>query len=318
MGCGGRGPEKITVAGTTFPNTVGEEHWLDFERNVERLSDGGMPLRMLIYGQLGSEEQLVSGIRRGRIHFANLSAMVISTFIPETALLYAPYLFTSEAEADYVYDKYLTDFFRGLLAEKDLYLLTWYEIGFLNVYAKIPLLTPNDAEGRRFRVGASEAARLFAEAIGADVIPMGFAEVVSSLQTGLIEAGENSVSLYARTGIAGEAPHLTLTEHSFGVSLIVTRKSWWDGLSAEERGVLTEAYPAIADSRAATRAETSADLLDGKVLGIIVHELSGAQRLAWERATRDVTAQLVENIGGRAGEVYALVQQGRREFAARE
>ena len=67
----------------------------------------------------------------------------------------------------------------------------------------------------------SLSARLFAQSIGADMIPLGYGEIVPSLQTGLIDAGENSISLYARTGISAEAPYLTLTRHVFGMSVIV-------------------------------------------------------------------------------------------------
>ena len=41
---------------------------------------------------------------------------------------------------------------------------------------------------------------------------------------GLIEAGDNSVSLYAYTGTAGEASKLSLTGHAFGMSVIVAAK----------------------------------------------------------------------------------------------
>ena len=119
-----------------------------------------------------------------------------------------------------------------------------------------PIIVPADARGRRFRIASSVNARLFAEAIGADAIPLGFAEIVPSLQTGLIEAGENSVTLYARTGIAGEAPHLTLTHHLLGVSLIVARKSWWDALPAADRQVLEQSFPPVGEyPRGGARAE---------------------------------------------------------------
>ena len=38
---------------------------------------------MLIYGELGTEEQIVSGLRRGRVHFANLSANIAATVVPD-------------------------------------------------------------------------------------------------------------------------------------------------------------------------------------------------------------------------------------------
>ncbi|MCK6371315.1 MAG: TRAP transporter substrate-binding protein DctP, partial [Gammaproteobacteria bacterium] len=169
---------------------------------------------------------------------------------------------------------------------------------------------------RRFRIASSLSARLFAEAIGADVIPLGFGDIVSSLQTGLIEAGENSVTLYSRTGIAGEAPQLTLTHHLLGMSLIVSRKRWWDGLPEADRLILERAFPPIERSRAVVRAQTAGDLAAAASLGFVVHELTAAQREEWRRATAGVTAALIRDIGGRAPEIYDLIQRGKAEFAA--
>jgi len=306
----------INLGGTATANTPGEAMWLEFKSKAEAASGGRMELRPLIYGQLGSEEQLLSGLRRGRIQFANLSAQVTSTMVPELSLLYSPYLFEDELEADFVYDEYLTRIYRQLLADKGLHLVTWYEIGFHSVYAKRPVILPADAIGTRFRVSGSLNARLFAEAIGADVIPLGFGEIVSRLQTGLIDAGENSVSLYARTGIAGEAPHYTLTRHAFGVSVIVGNSDWWKGLSEEDRSILSDSFPSVGASRDAIRAETAADLADSR-LGIQVHELNAAQRAEWRRATAPLTEDLIQRIGGNSAEIYAAIQEGRRRYAER-
>jgi TRAP-type C4-dicarboxylate transport system substrate-binding protein len=306
-------PRAAVVAGTTFPNTEGERHWLSFRDSLNAASDGELPLRMLIYGQLGSEDQLVSGLRRGRVQFANLSAMAVSAVVPEMALLYAPFLFDDAAEADYVYDELLTGLYRELLAAKGLHLVSWYEIGFIEVYGQEPLLIPNDARGRRFRVGSGPAARLFAKSLGADVIPLGFADVVPALQTGLIEAGENAVSLYARTGISAEAKHLTMTDHSFGVSAIVASKPWWESLSAAQQDMVSAAWPAIGTTRAAVRGESGADLADDS-LGIVVHRLTPAQREQWRTETAAVTDQLIAKIGGRSAEIYARIQTVRSDY----
>jgi len=323
VGCGGEdgrdpaGPQTVIVnlGGTTVPDTPGEVVWLSFKEQAEAASEGRLELRPLIYGQLGSEEQLLSGLRRGRIQFANLSAQVTSTVVPELALLYAPFLFDSALEADYVYDHYLTDIYRDLLAQQNLYLLTWYEIGFHSVYAKESIILPGDAIGRRFRVSSSLNARLFAEAIGADVIPLGFGDIVSGLQTGLIEAGENSISLYARTGIAGEAPEYTLTRHAFGVSVIVADQKWWNRLDETDSRVLQESFPTIDESRKLTRRQDEIDLLDPE-LGIHTHDLTAEQRAEWKTATAGVTGQLIAALGGRSAEIYDIIVKGKAEYAA--
>jgi TRAP-type C4-dicarboxylate transport system substrate-binding protein len=306
----------VNLGGTTVSDTPGEAIWLSFKQKAEAAAGGRLELRPLIYGQLGSEEQLLSGLRRGRIQFANLSAQVTSTVVPELSLLYAPFLFDDSEQADYVYDTYLTALYRELLAEHNLHLVTWYEIGFHSIYATAPLIVPADARGRRFRVSSSLNARLFAEAIGADVIPLGFGEIVSSLQTGLIEAGENSVSLYARTGIADEAPHFSQTRHSFGVSVIVVDKKWWDGLAVEDRKILTDSFPPVAESRRLTRAQDVADLND-PALGITLHALSDQQRNEWKSATAGVTERLIDQLGGRTREVYELILRGKAEYEAK-
>jgi len=310
------GARVVTIGGTTTPNTPGEATWLGFKSRVEAAAGGRIRFRPLIYGQLGSEEQLLSSLRRGRIQYANLSAQSVGTLVPELSLLYAPSLFADYAEADYVYDRYLTDIYRDLLAEKGLYLITWYEIGFHHVYAREPIIVPADARGRRFRVSTSLNARLFAEAIGADVIPLGFGDIVSSLQTGLIAAGENAVSLYARTGIAGEAPHLTLTGHSFGVSVIVSQKQWWDALPDADRRLLAESFPGIDETRRAIRRETEDDLANSDKLGYVVHTLTPEQREEWRRATAPVTGKLIQALGGRSAEIYRTIERARAEYRA--
>ena len=269
---------------------------------------------MLVHGQLGSEENLVSGLRRNRVHFANLSAIITSTLIPETALLYAPYLFDNEEEADFVYDNYLTQIFTELLAAKGLQFISWSEIGFHNVYGKEPILLPEHAKGKRYRVSASLSSRYFAEAIGADVIPMGYAEIVQSLQTGLIEAGDNSVSLYAKRGIDQEAPHYTLTQHSLGMSIMVARKIWWDQLTPRQQQIITNAWPEAKILRQSLRAEVARDLANAASLGIVVHTLSASDRELWKQATQGQAERLALAIGGQATEVLDLISEGKKQF----
>lgn len=318
-GCsrGGEGAAQdaaIVVAGTAAPRTAGESLWLDFAGQVEERGEGQLSLRLLVYGQLGSEEQLLSGLRRGRIQIANLSALMLSTVVPEMVLLQAPYLFGCEAEADRVFDELLTPYFRTRLREEDLVLLEWLEIGFHHVYGRFPVHTPAAVAGTRYRVSSSLGSQLFARALGADVIPLGFADIVPSLQTGLIETGENSVSLYVRTGIATEAPHLTLTAHAFGASAVLASRRWWDALPAERREILSAAFPGIDHSRRAIREEARADLADSARRGIHVHRPDAAERDAWEAAGARAHAQLIERLDERGRSLYQQIVAVKADF----
>ncbi|MCY4156716.1 MAG: TRAP transporter substrate-binding protein [Gammaproteobacteria bacterium] len=305
---------EITAAGTAVPNTIGEQHWLTFQRKVEEGSQGRFRVRMLVHGQF-SEEQIAAGLQRGRVQIGNLSAMMASTLVPETAMLYAPFLFDSEEQADFIYDHYLTGLFASLLAEQGLHLVSWSEIGFHHIYSVTPVLSPADMRGRRYRVSASEASRLFGDALGADVIPLGFGEIVPSLQTGLIESGENSLSLYVRTGTPGEAPHLTLTAHSFGMSVIVAGKAWWDGLADSDREIIALAYPSIAETRKDTREEAARDLENAQSFGIQPRWPDPVERDRWAASVAHVPEALARAVGGQSGLVLETIAEGKAAFA---
>lgn len=312
----GAEPLQVTIADITFPNTYAQEQWLIFQRNIERAGREEFALKMLISGQLGSEEQLVSGLRRGRVQYASVSALFASTMVPEAALLYGTYLFDSFEEADFIYDNYLTALFTEMLEEQGLHFVAWNEVGFHHIYGKQPILLPDDVAGVRFRVSASRASTLLAKNLKADVIPLSFGEIVTALQTGLIEAGENGATLYATAGASTEAQHLTLTRHAFGVSLIVSAKDWWDQLSERQRKILTAAFPKPDEVRPMARAETQDILATAQQRGFTVHTLDDAHLASWRTATAGTAKTLADEIGGRAPEVYAKILEGKRAFRA--
>ena len=307
---------EVIVGGTGTKDTAGDLKWLTYQRNAEAASNGELSLRMLVYGELGPEENLVNGIRRGRVHVANWSGLATTTVVPEMAMLYTPFLFDNYAEADFIMDEFLFDVYADLLAERDVLFLQWDEIGFNQIYGKTPILTPADSKGVRFRISSSESARLFAEAIGADAIPLGYTDIVTSLQTSLVNAGENAIIIYAPTGIAGEAPHLTLTDHSFATSIIVIRKSWLERLPSEQQHVLTTSFVSVDEGRQWTRDEWKEFLDDADRWGFTTHTITPEQRALWKEATAPVAGRMIESIGGQAQNIWDIVQEGKRAFAA--
>jgi TRAP-type C4-dicarboxylate transport system substrate-binding protein len=309
---------QLVVGGTSFRGTIGEQHWQAFAQRAVAAGAGEIGVKLLIHGELGAEENLVSGLRRGRVQVANLSALIASTVVPEMALVYMPYLFESRQESDYVIDTYLAREYAQLFARRGLELIVMYDLGFQQVWSRRkPILVPADARGVRFRVAASKSAELLGRALGADLIPLPFPDIIPSLQTGLIEAGENGVTLYSRTGTAPEAPHLTVTDHSLAMSMIVADKRWWDRLEPRHQKILRAAYPTAQQIRRDVCAEIEADYAQAPQLRFRVHRLAPAQRAQWVAALRPTHDELLRASGPEARRVYAGIQEARKAFAAR-
>ena len=306
---------RVRVASLSAPGTPWHDEWLRFQQRVESRPDAGIELDMFITGQLGSEETVLSNLRRGRVQIGGFSLHGLATVVPELSVLLTPYLFDSRAEVDFIIDNYVTDIFNELFAEQGLSLLRWSEVGWNHIFCREPVLTPGDIQGVKIRASSAIGPQVFARRVGADNVPVAYAELITALQTGLLDCGQGGIGLYALSGIGREAPQLTLTYHIFDTGLIVANRDWLNSLPAEQRTVLLGSIESAEDSRRLLRAALQS-ILDEKLaeLGVTVHELSPEQQALWRTAATGSHEEVLETTGGRAREVYDLIMAGKRAF----
>lgn len=309
---------EVTVAGFSLPGSVDERNWRRFEQNVTTWAPE-FRLKMLIRGEGGPEETQFSNLRRGRVQIVGGSLAGAAAIVPELAVLQAPYLFESQAEADYVMDEVLLEPFRRIFAEQGLRLIQWLDIGWVNLYARKPILTPADARGARLRAASSVASQEFVAAIGGDLITLPFPDILPSLQTGLIDGGVTTITMYSLSGLPAEAPHYVLTEHSYDVGVLLANRSWFDRLTPHDKDVFLQAFGSAGQARADARAavEELFARLESEG-GVTVHRPDAAQRRAWMEAARPAQEAIVRKAGGRSQEIYDLILKGKADFAARQ
>ncbi len=243
----------VYASGFSLAKSVDEALWLAIEARVERALPNN-DLRLLIRGEAGPGGTGVRQPASAAHPDCRRSFAGVATLVPEIALLSLPYLFDSEEEVDYVMDRHMLGPFRELFGAIGLYLVHWTEIGWVNLYSKRPLKLPADARGQRVRSSSSLASQAFIREIGADTITMPFSDVLPSLQTGLIDAGVTSVTMYALSGILAEAPYYVLTRHTYDMGVLLASAGWLDGLSKHEREVYAEGYGGARRRRGARRA----------------------------------------------------------------
>lgn len=288
--------------------------WQDFKTRAA--ADTSIRIDYFIRGERGGEEQMMHDLRRGRVHIGAISLQGLSSTIPELTIPMIPFLFESEAEVDFVYDEYLLDLFNDIAAEKGLVFLMWAAVGWNNIYSRVPILTPEDARGRRLRGSPNAAAQSFLKAINADAIPLGSTDLVPALQTGLIDGGITS-TLFHFYVTRKYADHFTLTRHTYDMGAMVVNRAWFEKATAAQRGTIRSAWGKPVEARALVRRVAAEALRTMREEGISVHELTPAQRARWIEATKGVDERLVTSVGGRAREVFEAVRKGKRAFRAR-
>jgi TRAP-type C4-dicarboxylate transport system substrate-binding protein len=137
------------------------------------------------------------------------------------------------------------------------------------------------------------------------------------LQSGLVEAADLPFLLYVTTPAAQSAPHFVKTRHLHLGSTVVINKALWDKLTPQQQKMVMDARWDVAQVRKAIADTEEPKMAEFKAKGGFVHELTPAQRAEWAKLVQPHQHKVVAEIGGAASELWAAIQKGKQEFAAR-
>lgn len=155
---------------------------------LQRETQGALKFKMFSGGVQGDEKDVVKKIKIGQLHAGGFTGVGIGEIAPQVRILDAPWLFNNYEEVDHVYkafDKDLTE----ALDKAGYVLLGWTELGFVYVFSKSPINGPDEMKKNKMWVWEGDPiAEAAYKAIGVSPIPLSVVDVMSSLQTGLIDA----------------------------------------------------------------------------------------------------------------------------------
>ena len=288
--------------------------FLHFERTFEQNYIGDMDVILMIDGQVGTEETMMLTLRRGRVQGAMLTVPGTATAVPEIALLMAPYLFDSFAEADFVLDNFVTESVRALFAARGVHFIKWIDSGWHIVFARTPVKRPEDLTNIRMRAAGGEAARFFLEATQADVVPLPFNDLIPGLETGLVDGGSTNIAMYRSVGLYELAPHLTLTYHSVNPGVIMVNKEWFEGLPENNQRVFEESFLPSQELRDIVRDGDAEHLAFVKSEGIVPYTPSLSDHAQWRRAAASTHTRLIDSLGGESQSLYDQILAGKAAF----
>ena len=150
-----------------------------------RISNGEVAVKIYAGGVVGDEGAAIRKMRIGQLHAAAITNVGLSDVDPAPQVTAAPGLVHDYAELDYVMDK-MSASFEQRLADKGFVLLTWGDIGWVQLFSKVPLRSPADASQFKCYGGDSSSAPAI-EAIGFQAVALSSTDVLPSLQSGLID-----------------------------------------------------------------------------------------------------------------------------------
>jgi tripartite ATP-independent transporter DctP family solute receptor len=243
---------------TSSPYHLAAEH---FAGLVADRTGGRITVQVFPAGALGNERDMIEGAQIGAIDMVVTSSAATGPFVPEMRVLDIPFLFRDLAHARGVLDGEIGEELLAAMAPRNLIGLAFGDIGFRHMSGPRPLDTVAALRGVKLRSQGNPIHLAAYRALGFEPSVVGFNELYAALQTGVVEANEQPLSIHVASRFYEVQSHLTLTGHLMATALFVVAKDSWDGLSAADQEVIRQAArESIPVMREATDAQDAAAL----------------------------------------------------------
>lgn len=303
--------------GSVAPEGTPWAEWLDgIKARMDKDTAGKLKLKVFLGGKLGGEKEMVEETKNGNLQIFGGSTGAVATYVPELAVLELPYIFTSDAEADFVLDK-TRDQFAKLLEAKGFVMVMWAENGWHGYGVKGKCVEKvDDMKGLKMRSQESYVHLETYKAFGASPVEMAVPEVLGALQTGTVDGYSNTPLFSFATSWHQGITHYTYTKHIYQPGIMVLSKKWFDGLSDD----IKKAVTVRSDERAGiegVRALSGPLLENFTAAGKTVCKLNEEQTKAYAAKVKPVWDVFAKKAPGNKA-ILDAVLAAKKEFAAKK
>jgi TRAP-type C4-dicarboxylate transport system substrate-binding protein len=154
---------------------------------IKERTDGRVTFRFYPGGTMGTDTAVLRKIRIGQLHGGVILAGSLADIHPDFEIYSLPLLFRSYGEVDFVREKMDQVLIDGL-AEKGFVAFGLTETGFTYLLSAKPTRTFEDLKGRKTWMMQDDPVSLaIVEAAGLSPVPLPVSDVLTGLQTGLID-----------------------------------------------------------------------------------------------------------------------------------
>src|SRR5437764_1193037 len=229
---------------------------------------------------------------------------------PQAVVMSLHFLFRN---ADHVIkslaDQNVIDALKAMIEEttQGLHVIATGSQGVRNIYSKKEIHNVGDLKGVKIRVQATATEDAIFPAYGAQTVHMPFGSVYTSLQTGVVDAAENSINVYLVNKHYEVAPVLSITEHEANNALVYISDKLWQSLSAEQKQWVLTAGAEISAKEPAKAFElerTAATKL--KTMGVKIVE--NVDKTGFTKIADPYLDKLAKELGPHADKIKTLIR----------
>ena len=225
------------VVAPTTPKGRGAER---FKQLVEERLPGKILVEVYPSGQLMNEDDAMEALAFGEVQMIAPALSKFDRLTKRFQIFDLPFLFSDIESVTRFQQSPEGQSLLGELVDKGFLGLAFWHNGMKQFGAPRALLHPRDAEGLKFRIMESDVLQEQMRQIGGNAQKMDFGEVYQALQTGAIDAQENTWSNIHSQKFYEVQDYLMETNHGYVGYLLAANLDFWNGLPEDIRAELTE------------------------------------------------------------------------------
>lgn len=283
----------------TAPSTPKGQAAENLRQLVDERLGGRVEVQVYPSGQLMNDDDSLEALAFGEIQMIAVSLSKLDRLTPKFQVFDLPFLFDDLMSVEAFQGSETGQRLLRVIEDKGFLGLAYWHNGMKQLTAPVPLRTPTDAAGLKFRIMVSDV--LEAQILAIDGVPqkMAFGEVYQALQSGAIDAQENTWSNIWSQKFFEVQPYVTESNHGYLGYLLAVNPRFWNELPDDVRAKL-KAIVREVTAEANTRARAMNQRDREKVLRsdkTSLVEITPAELQSWRTAMRPVWGQFTPAIG---------------------
>jgi C4-dicarboxylate-binding protein DctP len=206
-----------------------------FKQLAEQRFPGRVRIEIYPSAQLMEDTEAIEALAFGEVQMIAPSLSLFDRLTPKFQVFDLPFLFKDLAAVERFQKSPAGESLLGALEDHNMLGLAFWHNGMKQLGGPRPLVHPADAQGLKFRVMESDLLQAEIEAIGGTPQKMPFGEVYQALQTGTVDAQENTWSNIYSSKFYEVQPYITESNHGYIGYFVAVNKPFWESLPEDLR-----------------------------------------------------------------------------------
>lgn len=258
-----------------------------FAQLMKERSNGYIEVQVFPNSILYKDGEEMEALSNNDIQMIAPATSKVTSIVPEWSVIDLPFAFDSYEEV-HAYIKGTTgQELIGKLDQQGLVMLGMWDNGFKQLTNRsFPINKPADIKGLNMRIMPSDIIEQQFELFGASAVKLDFNNVFQSLDNGLIDAQENTMSNIMSKSLHFKQNYLTVSNHGYLGYVLLMNKQFWEGLPEEVRLLIEDTLSEVSEwQQEIAHQLNDQDLSNLEECDCIqINHLSDEEKQQWEEA----------------------------------